>query len=251
MESWMQNGRLVELSIIVPCLNENDNLPIILPKLANLILANSLNAELVILDDASTDDTYRLAERIMSQHTEIKWSLYQRHEPRRGYGAIMRFGLAHAIGRYAIPVSADDVDPIDVIPVFLEHMRNGADLVQCSRYSRPKDAETIPFKYKFYQTIYRALVKFLIGQEIRDSTYSFKMHNRILMMAVGLSSNRFSISPEITFKTLLTGGKIVYVPGSQGVRIYGISKFKFLREGPGFAWVLFRAALHRLGILWF
>jgi dolichol-phosphate mannosyltransferase len=130
-------------------------------------------------------------------------------------------------------------------------MRDGANLVQCSRYSRENDASTIPFKYKFFQAIYRALVKLLLGVEIRDSTYSFKMHDRVRMMALGLSSNRFNISPEITFKTLLSGGKIVYVPGSQGVRIYGISKFNFWKEGPGFAWVLFRSALHRIGILWF
>jgi dolichol-phosphate mannosyltransferase len=249
--SNMQNWKMVELSIIVPCLNEFDNLHIILPKIADLIINNNLEAELVILDDASTDRTYENARTIMSNYNQIQWSLYQRYQPRRGYGAVVRYGLAHAIGRYAIPVSADDVDPIELIPTFLEHMRNGADLVQCSRYSRPEDTSTIPLKYRLYQTIYRTLVRVLLGQEIRDSTYSFKMHNRMDMLALGLSSNRFSISPEITFKSLLSGGKIMYVPGSQGTRIYGISKFSFPKEGPGFVWVILRAALHRLGILWF
>jgi glycosyltransferase involved in cell wall biosynthesis len=247
----MQNRQMVELSIIVPCLNEIDNLPIILPKIANLIIKNNLDAELVILDDASTDRTYENAMAIMSKYTQIQWSLYQRYQPRRGYGAVVRYGFAHAMGRYAIPVSADDVDPVELIPTFLEHMRDGAYLVQCSRYARPEDTSTIPLKYQYFQAIYRALVRVLLGQKIRDSTYSFKMHNRMDMMALGLSSNRFSISPEITFKSLLSGGKIVYVPGRQGTRIYGISKFNFLKEGPGFAWILFRASLHRLGILWF
>jgi dolichol-phosphate mannosyltransferase len=247
----MQKKKNVELSILIPCLNESSNLPIILPKLSNIIIRNNLDAELIILDDASIDDTYDVATKIMSQYDSIPWSVYKRYEPRRGYGAVVRFGLAHASGVYGISVSADDVDPIELIPVFIEEMRAGADLVQCSRYLRDKDADTIPFKYRFYQTIYRKLVELLLGQAIRDSTYSFKMYNRIQIMAMGLTSNRFSISPEITFKILLLGGKIVYIAGSQGTRVYGISKFKFRKEGFGFAWVLLRAFLHRIGILWF
>lgn len=247
----MEEHRKVELSIIIPCLNESRNLSIILPKVANLILRNNLDAELIILNDDSVDDTCSVAKKIMSQYGALQWSVYTRYEPRRGYGAVIRFGLAHALGIYAISVSADDVDPIEMIPPFLAQMRAGADLVQCSRYLRDTDSRTIPFKYKFCQSIYRKLVHMLLGQEIRDSTYSFKMYNRVQMLATGLSSNGFSISPEITFKALLPGGKIVYVPGSQGTRIYGISKFRFRREGYGFAWVLFRAFLHRIGILWF
>jgi dolichol-phosphate mannosyltransferase len=247
----MGNPAKPELSILIPCLNESNNLSIILPKVSNLIYSNNLNAEVVILDDASVDDTYEVAKKIMAEHDKIQWSVYKRYEPRRGYGAVIRFGLAHASGTYVIPVSADDVDPIELIPQFVEQMRAGADMVQCSRYLRDNDASTIPFKYKFYQIIYRRLVKLLLGQVIRDSTYSFKMYNRVQILSIGLGSNGFSISPEITFKVLLMGGKIVYVPGSQGTRIYGISKFRFRKEGYGFAWVLFRAFLHRLGILWF
>jgi dolichol-phosphate mannosyltransferase len=245
------NRRQVELSIIVPCLNERENLPIIIPKLADLIIHHKLDAELVILDDASVDDTFAVARDIMSRYQGIQWCLFRRYQPRRGYGAVIRYGLAQAIGKYAISVSADDVDPIEMIPGFLQKMREGAAMVQCSRYLRSEDANTIPFKYKFYQSIYRRLVKILLKQNIRDSTYSFKMYERVPMLAIGLTSNRFSISPEITFKTLLAGGRIEYVPGSQGTRVYGTSKFKFLKEGRGFSWVLFRSALHRIGILWF
>jgi dolichol-phosphate mannosyltransferase len=247
----METHRAVELSIIVPCLNERKNLPIILPRLAQLILDHKLDAELIILDDASVDETSIVAQEIMSRYQGIQWRLFRRYQPRRGYGAVVRFGLAHGLGQYAISVSADNVDPIEMIPDFLQKMRAGAAMVQCSRYLRSEDANTIPFKYKFYQAIYRRFVWLLLGENIRDSTYSFKMYDRVQMLAVGLSSNRFSISPEITFKTVLSGGKIIYVPGSQGTRIYGISKFRFMKEGRGFAWVLFRSGLHRLGILWF
>jgi len=124
-------------------------------------------------------------------------------------------------------------------------------MVQCSRYLNKSDANTIPFKYKFFQTGWRFLVKLLLRQDIKDSTYSFKIFRRVDVLGFGIVSNGFSISPEIFFKILLSGGKTDYVAHSQGVRKIGKSKFVFLREGTGYSYVLFRAWLHRLGILWF
>ena len=240
-----------ELSIIVPCLDESENLSVILPALVQVIRENELDAEIIVLDDASEDDTYAVAQRIMSEYSDIAWSAHQRYEPRRGYGAIVRFGLAHATGRFCTFVSADAVDPIHLLPVLLEHARAGAQLVQCSRYLKDEDTKTIPFKYKFFQSIYRFLIRLLLGQNIRDSTYAFKVFDRVYFLALGLASSRFSISPEITFKALLSDAKIVYVSGAQGVRQKGVSKFVFRREGLGFSYVLLRAWLHRFGILWF
>jgi len=72
------------------------------------------------------------------------------------------------------------------------------------------------------------------------------------MLSVGLSQNRFSISPEITFKSILMDSNIIYIPGAQGVRQRGVSKFVFFKEGLGFGYCLFRAFLHRTNLIyWF
>ena len=242
----------IEMSIIVPCLDEEDNVWITLKDLDDLRREHRLtNLETLVLDDASSDQTYERAVECVDQFPELNLRVIRRPEPRRGYGAILRFGIAHARAEYCVPVSADGVDPIDVIPVFLDKVRAGADLVQCSRYISPGDADTIPFKYKFFQSIWRFLVKLLLGESIRDSTYALKIFRRIDVLAMGLSSNGFGISPEIFFKVLLSGGRIEFVSAGQGVRRHGKSKFIFRREGFGFAYVLLRAWLHRLGILWF
>ena len=78
------------------------------------------------------------------------------------------------------------------------------------------------------------------------------MFRRREMLGVGLSQNRFSISPEITFKSILQGGEVAYIPGSQGVRERGVSKFLFRKEGIGFSYCLLRAFLHRTRLAyWF
>jgi dolichol-phosphate mannosyltransferase len=92
----------------------------------------------------------------------------------------------------------------------------------------------------------------VLGQRIPDSTYAFKMFRRRETLGFGLSQNRFSISPEITFKSILMGGTVKYIAGAQGVRVYGVSKFVFRKEGIGYGYCLVRAFLHRLNLVyWF
>jgi len=242
----------IELSILVPCLNEEENIYLVLDDLCEMIRRNNLsNVEIIVLDDSSIDSTYEKAVSYDNKMGDIVIRIIRRYEPRRGYGAIIRFGIAIANGQYCIPVSADRVDPIEIIPAMLEKMRNDVGMVQCSRYINPVDADTIPFKYKFFQTIWRFLIRLLLKQQILDSTYSFKMFRRVDVLALGVHSNGFSISPEIFFKVLLSGERVEYISHSQGVRLYGESKFLFSREGFGYSYVLLRAWFHKLGILWY
>jgi dolichol-phosphate mannosyltransferase len=242
---------MAELSIIIPCLNEEENVGVIIQRLSDLCAEFHLDAETIIVDDASDDSTFFISSRLPSNYPILNIKVLRRFSPRRGYGAVVRYGVANATGKYCIVVAADNVDPIHLIPVFLEHMRGGAKLVQCSRYMNKIDSQNIPLKYKFYHIIYRFLVRILLKKQISDTTYAFKMFDRIQIMGLGLSSNRFSISPEITFKFLLSDSKVIFIPANQGMRQQNISKFIFRREGYGYIYVLLRAWLHRLGILWF
>ena len=241
----------MDLSIIIPCLNEEENLPIIFKDLNSVLKSVNFSFEIIILDDRSRDKTLNVAHSIIVKFPKLNIKVIHRGHPRRGYGAVVRYGMAYAVGKYCIFVSADCVDPISLIPKFFQMMENGSDLVQCSRYLREGDDSTIPFKYKFYQSIYRFLIRIIIGESIADSTYSFKMFNRNEILGLGVTQNRFSISPEIIFKTLLSGGKIEFVAAGQGIRRIGKSHFNFLKEGYGYAYVLFRALLHKIGIWWF
>lgn len=244
----------IELSILVPCLNEDENITQILQNLTSIIQNNNLdNIEIIVLDDSSIDKTYNKAIDFAKSNNNSRTNIriVHRYEPRRGYGAVIRCGIATSRGKYCIPVSADMVDPIDLIPIMLEKMRSGTTMVQCNRYTNANDTITIPFRYKFYQSIWRFLIKVLLRENILDTTYSFKMFRRVDSLMLGITSNGFSISPEIFLKILLSEGRVEYVSRGQGSRVYGESKFSFMREGFGYSYVLMRAWLHKLGVLWF
>jgi glycosyltransferase involved in cell wall biosynthesis len=240
-----------ELSILIPCLNEADNLPLLIERLEKVTISTDLDVETIILDDASVDDTIEVARTLQATRGALNIRIIHRFEPRRGYGSLIRYGLACAAGRYCLLVAADGAHPIEMLPEYLAQARRGAQLVQCSRFERREDVMDIPPRFRRYQAAFRLLARLLLGWDMRDPTCSFKLVDRTYLLAIGIGQNGLAVVPEIAFKVRLSGGKIVFVPGSQSFRPRGISEFRLLREAMSYAYVLVRAWLHRFGLAWF
>ena len=241
-----------ELSILVPCFDEETTLPTAMGQLNDVVGLSSLGVEVIVLDDESRDNTLGVAASLIDEYPSLHIRAFHRVRRRIGFGTLMRYGMAHATGRYCVFVSADGLDPVHLLPDFVKQLRAGAQLVQLSRYIRPEDAQTVTRKYRIYQTVYRRMIRLLLKQNITDSTYAFRAFDRVYVQALGVVSNRFNLCPEITLKVLLSGGKIAYVPGHptpyQGG---GSDKFQLPHESWGYLYVLMRAWLHRLGFYWF
>lgn len=238
-----------ELSVIVPCLDEEENVSAALETLNKCL--KGIDHEVIIIDDQSIDKTVSKAQAWIDDNHMDNNRVITKDLDRRGYGAVIKFGLAYSKGKYVTFYSADMVDPVHLLPKMFELVKKN-DLVQVSRYQNPENAKSIPFKYKFYQFFFRIFVRFALGETIADSTYAFKMFEKRKFLSLGLTSNRFSISPEIFFKGYLAGFKIAFLEGAQTNRQKGESKFLFRKEGPGFIWCLIRAFLHRKKIIfWF
>jgi glycosyltransferase involved in cell wall biosynthesis len=223
-----------------------------LSSLYTVVLPAAISLEVLIVDDASSDGTVDLAAELSQRYPELHMRVLQRSRVNPGFGAMVRYGVAHATGRYCALVAADGTDPVDLIPRMVAELRSGKQLVICSRYLRSADGAVVPKRYRTYQRAYRAGIRILLGRRVTDSTNGFRAFDRVFMQAIGLASNRFSICPEMTFKTMLAGGEIGYLAGqplpAPGA---GAEKFKLSNEIAGYGRVLARAALHRLGIRWF
>jgi dolichol-phosphate mannosyltransferase len=204
----------------------------------------------LVVDDASEDDTLDTAVRLAEQYPNLHVRVFSRNVSRPSFGGLIRFGMAHASGRYCAIVSADGSDPVALLPEMLRLLREGATMTVCSRYIRPEDARVVGRTYRVYQAIYRAAIKLVLGQEVTDSTYGFRAFNRINILALGTSANRFNIFPEMTFKVIGSGGTIEYLAGApQPVGVGGSEKFKLPNEILGYAGVLWRAAMHRANLI--
>jgi glycosyltransferase involved in cell wall biosynthesis len=214
-------------------------------------LPAAISVEVLIVDDASSDGTVEVGARLSERFPELHMRLLQRSDANPGFGALVRYGIAHATGRYCAVVAPDGTDPVELIPSMVQELRRGRQMVICSRYAT-NDGAAVSHRYRLYQRMYRSAIRLLLGREITDSTNGFRAFDRVFIQAIGLSSNRFSVCPEMTFKATLAGGDVGYLPGQPLPRPgAGSEKFKLSYEIAGYAIVLTRAALHRLGIRWF
>lgn len=239
-----------ELSVIVPCIHSADRLPLIIDELSHYLMANPADTDLIIVANESAISGSNIPAYVKAKFPWIKFTMLCLSGQSRSYGALVRFGLAYSTSRFAVLVSAHGDDDLSMIPKMLSEIRKGYQLVQAVRYTSSSSVSRIPFKFRVYQYIYRALARISLGVNVKDSTYGYKMFDRIFLQALGLSQNGFSISPEITFKALLCRGKAAYIASSS--RDVPVSKdFKLYKEGIGYLWLLFRGAMHRIGVLWF
>ncbi len=239
-----------ELSIIVPCLASVDGLPEFMDELAEYLMENPGDVETIIVTNKSLHQNISIADYVKKKYPWLKFRMLQKIGLSNSYGAIARLGIAYSTSRYAVLVSPYGEDDISLIGKMLSLIRKGAQVVQATRFTLPEDSQTVQLRFRIYQYFYRYFTKILLGHNISDSTYAFKMFDRVFIQAVGLTQTVRSISPEITLKGLLAGGKVEYLPA--GVRPKQIgSKFKLHKDGFGYVWLLIRGFGHRIGIKWF
>jgi glycosyltransferase involved in cell wall biosynthesis len=114
----------VELSVVMPCLNEADTIGICLEKALAALRRDGIPGEVVVADNGSTDGSVEIAERMGARVV---------HVAERGYGRALMGGIAAAQGRFIIMGDADDSYDFSEIPRFVEKLREGYELVQGCR----------------------------------------------------------------------------------------------------------------------
>ncbi|MGD0335719.1 MAG: glycosyltransferase [Candidatus Omnitrophota bacterium] len=239
-----------ELSVIIPCISTTELLPALVDELAGYLMANPSDVDIIVVANEKSYTPNNLSGYVQSNYPWLKFEMLQLKGGRRSFGALARFGIAYSTSSYVVLVSGYGEDDIGIIPKMLNQIRNGAQVVQATRSGSLSNKNDVSFKFRLYQALYRFLIKLLLGIKIKDSTYGFKMFDRVFIQSLGLNQNGFSICPEITLKALLAGGRVEYVDSK--VKSKPLNKdFKLYKEGISYLWLLLRGFAHRLGILWF
>ena len=114
----------VEVSVVMPCLNEADTLGVCIEKAHRALRDAGISGEVIIADNGSTDGSQAIAERLGARVVPVR---------ERGYGNALMGGIASARGRFVIMGDADDSYDFLEIPRFVEKLREGYDLVQGCR----------------------------------------------------------------------------------------------------------------------
>jgi glycosyltransferase involved in cell wall biosynthesis len=242
----------VETTVIVPTLDDAPTLAATMERLNRIIAASGAAAEVVVVDAGSRDGTVALAGDLADRYPLLHTRVLVQDNGQRGFGSMVRLGVAYAQGRFCAIVMPDARDPLEVLPKMLAELRKGSHLVLCSRFEGAQDDSEVPARFRIYQRLYRRAIRTTLGYDIPDSTYGFRAFHRPFVQALGLQAHSFAICPEITFKVLLGGGRVERVPGAQAApTLRAQEKFKLKNELVGYGVTLGRAGLHRAGLRWF
>src|SRR4029077_13603901 len=118
-------SRSVEVSVVIPCLNEANSLAFCVDKAVNAFRAAGLCGEVVVADNGSTDGSIQIAEEHGARVIRVA---------ERGYGAALRAGIAGTRGSFIIMGDADDSYDFSDVPRFVEKLREGNDIVMGNRF---------------------------------------------------------------------------------------------------------------------
>ena len=218
-----------DLSIVIPALNEADNLRLLLPLIGQVTVELNLEAEIIVVDGGSTDDSKRIATDLGARAIE---------QVERGYGGALLAGFAGARAGHVVTMDADLSHP----PVFLKdfwRQRSSADVLIASRYVTGGKAD-MALSRRILSTILNRTYAVLLNLQLRDMSSGFRMYERWVIESIDLQARDFDALEEILVRIHVQGGRIREVPFHYQIRQSGKSKAKLLRFGWGFSKTLLR-----------
>lgn len=130
----------IELSVVMPCLNEAETIEICIQKAFAWMNANQVNGEVVIGDNGSTDGSQQMAEKLGARVIAV---------PRKGYGSALMGAIEAARGKYVIMGDSDDSYDFGNLTLFVNELRNGKDLVMGNRFKGGIAEGAMPFLHRY------------------------------------------------------------------------------------------------------
>lgn len=187
------------ISLIIPCYNEEKTLDSCVERCL-VLKEHGVDVELIIVDDCSTDGSYRVAQELASRYEEVT---VVRHERNRGKGAALRTGF-QSISPRADYVGIQDADaeynPLDYLTL-MQPLREGkADIVYGSRYLRQDTRRVLYFWHTWMNRTLTFVSNMFTNLDVSDVHSCYKLFRRETLQAVAplLQEERFGFESELT-----------------------------------------------------
>lgn len=232
----MGNAEHKGLSVIVPAFNEAEGIRAVIDRLREVLGSGlSLDYEIVVVDDGSTDGTGQIAE-------EAGGVTVVRHDQNRGYGAALKTGISHARHGLVCITDADGTYPVERIPDLVARMaEKGCDMVVGARTGPDV---YIPSVRRPAKWVISKLANFVSGVSIPDLNSGLRIFGRdACFRFYSILPEGFSFTTTITLAMLQSGYRVEYVPISYAKRV-GSSKIRPVRDVLWFTQLVLSMALY-------
>lgn len=209
----------MDISVVVPVLNEEQSLPILHQRLVEVLSGNGYDYEIIVVDDGSTDGSFDVMRELQAQDERLRVVRF-----RRNYGQTAAFaaGFDRARGEVVITIDADlQNDPVD-IPALMDKMAEGYDVVSGWRIDR-KDRF---LDRRLPSIAANRLIGWATGVRIHDYGCSLKAYRRSVLADVQLYGELHRFIPALAHAA---GARITEIPVSHHPRRFGQAKYGLSR----------------------
>ena len=188
------------LSIVMPAFNESRTIQAILNRVKDVQLMAGIQKQIIVVNDASTDNTETLVLDFASSHPEID-IIYKKHEVNQGKGAAIHTGIKLATGDYIIVQDADlEYDPDEFNDLLKPVVSGFADIVYGSRFVGGKPHRILFFWHSIGNSALTFLSNMFNNLNLTDMETCYKLFDSKILKSLELSEKRFGFEPEVTAK---------------------------------------------------
>jgi glycosyltransferase involved in cell wall biosynthesis len=194
----------VELSIVMPCLNEAETLASCIQKAQSYLRRSGVSGEIVIGDNGSTDGSQEIAAKLGARVIPV---------PIRGYGAALYGAISAAQGRFCIMGDADDSYDFEDLDAFVGKLRAGYDVVMGNRFQGGIRPGAMPWKNRYIgNPILSTLGKILFRAGVGDYHCGLRGFTKSAFQKMDLRTTGMEFASEMVIKAKLMGLKMTEVP---------------------------------------
>lgn len=223
----MSNRLQPEITIILPCLNEEGSIGTCLANIKRIIAERRLDAEVVVVDNGSDDRSLEIIRSTQAGFPELRLI----EEAARGYGNAYQAGLAAASGTYIFMADSDGTYDFAEIPLFIDKLRSGADMVIGNRFSGGMAARAMPWHHRWIgNPLLSFLVRFFFRVRIHDIHCGARALSRPVLDIISFRAGGMEFASEMIVKAAQAGLVLAEIPITYRTRI-GISKLRSMRDG--------------------
>ena len=213
MDRLFRENHPIDISVVVPVYNEEENLPVLIPQIAEVLGPLGRTYEMIFVDDGSQDHSRRLLKEMALQYPQIRILGFKKNCGETAAGAA---GIKEARGGIVVTIDADlQNDPRD-IPRMLDYLKE-YDMVTGWRQKREDS-----WVKRITSRIANRIRNSLSGEEIQDSGCTFRAYKRECLQDIKLYKGMHRFIPTLV---KMEGYRVIEIPIAHHPRKFGVSKY--------------------------